>query len=393
MDQNIQNDANNSNVKDPYGLNLTADDMRGLLQLQKTHRITEAQAKEVALQSAQELDKNSNARTERSVSGVSTIYYSNGEKTTNARVTETDPSAFPIYVVNFANDLGFSIVGGDERLGDPVLFEAEKGNYNAEYFDDDETPENEQTSEQKVRHLFKELIPAYIERKIEEENRIREPLLLAAIEKINAKVPDSLKIGISNNQNGREIIRHLFFDGYYYIFVEETTFTIDSSTFHTLYENPLVTHNEIIISLGPLTLTTWGQCIPYNNNLSSGCWGFTCGDPDGRVSAGSMPTCEGMLAAYWERPTTYNWASMKTSPSASNLTTAGQNAVAQLIQVIHSAEGATSSCVQGTNAHLNLNFFRNNNFTVPAAVSYSDALVRASLDNRRPVPNKSYTME
>ena len=367
VNENIQNEASGgSGNNNFYGIDLTADDARGLLQLLQTHRITEEKAKELALQSAQSLYANSNARTNRSIANVSTIYYNNGEKT-NARVAETEPSAFPIYIVNFANDLGFSIVGGDERLGDPVLFEAEKGTYNAEYFNDDKT--NGKTSEQQVRHLFRKLIPAYVERKIEEENKIREPLLRAAVEKINARVPDSLKITLSNNPNGRENTQPIVywqnaFIAYWYT----------------------VTYDEITASRSPLVNLQWGgPCAPYNNNLdpSGPCRGSNC--DNNKLGAGSMAICEGMLAAYWRKPTTYNWSEMLSSPAYA-LSPAGQSEVARLIQDIYNVEGANTTCYAVDDTHLDLTFFANNNFTVPLPVSYSDALVRASLDNNRPVP-------
>lgn len=98
-----------------------------------------------------------------------------------------------------------------------------------------------------------------------------------------------------------------------------------------------------------------------------------------------------MLAAYWERPTTYNWASMKTNQYAHNLSATGQAEVARLMRNVGIAEGMDYQCnVSGAWPYLNF-FIQSNSYNIPrnnngsVFHAYSQSVVRGSLNYGRPI--------
>ena len=194
VDQNIQNGASGGSSND-FGL--TSAEAESLLQLNPDHSITEADAKKVAEELAQRLDEeakksNPNSRTaSRTIAGMQVAYYTTNENP-NARNTGEESETIPLYGFNYADNEGFAIVSGDERLPDAIFY-AEKGNIETIM---EENP---------AFNIIGQRLPIYVANEIKRVNDRRNAILPTAIAKINATRPlmNRLRMEDFINKNSR----------------------------------------------------------------------------------------------------------------------------------------------------------------------------------------------
>jgi hypothetical protein len=71
-------------------------------------------------------------------------------------------------------------------------------------------------------------------------------------------------------------------------------------------EDPGCEEHTVSTQKGPFLSTTWGQGCGYNDLCPTNTSGMRCG----HFPTGCVATAMAQIMRYWQRPTTYNWASM-----------------------------------------------------------------------------------
>jgi len=136
------------------------------------------------------------------------------------------------------------------------------------------------------------------------------------------------------------------------------------------------TYSETTIK-GPLTQTTWGQGVGYNDAVPhTGCSNYS----NGRAPTGCVATAMAQIMRYYQAPSSYAWSGM---PNGS-----GSTAIANLMVDIGNAVDMDWGC-NGSSADTKNDaapaFINDFNYSAASYASYSQITVTNEIDGNHPV--------
>ena len=370
-------------------ISFTEDELLVLTQMRNPdNRICIDEATEIALNALNFFGAETSTRSGqmRSIAGVTAL---RGEPTTRLTTRSADGNDVQIqmpdtvaFVINFADEAGFTIVAADTRITSPVLAFVKDG-----YLDLSEEIDHPGLA------VFFAGMEEYIEWSIIEAEQLRESLL----EEILAKMD---KIGV------RDTIFHDDVNTRF-VFIPDPGNYVEVGRTVMVTETP--TGNWTTVSrVGPLLPVEWGQGFPFNHLVP-----MVCPDRrDGRAPAGCDATAAAMIMAYWRHPAQIdgfqmNWDIMNrftARPDAYDNVmgkyplpafgvalnpnqTLFKNNVARLMERIGVHIGTVYGCGGSTaNSPAVIRFLRSTGYTGGEESGFNLSLVLASLSpHRRPV--------
>ena len=193
-----------------------------------------------------------------------------------------------MYVFNFENNGGYSVVSADIRVDQPILAYSTSG-------------ELEVGGNEMVDENFFELAKFYINEQIEEAEARHDSLLEVVTEKVLSMYEDSLQAEeISSGNKAVTIVQKYLLTNQCYT---KYTYTITAN-------------------VDPLLKTEWSQDMPYNDKVAkrykekNGCSLFDAYN----VPVGCVPVAVAQIMAYWQYPNSiqgydgtinFNWQKIK----------------------------------------------------------------------------------
>ena len=237
----------------------------------KHHTISKKEAEQMAIairnlpcKNEQGLKSAKNA----SIKDVKVISRGNGLKSTIQGVDTL------VYIVNFDNDEGFTIIAADDRVSKPVIAYIQSGRYDEEYIKEN-IPALADLIENSYNHIRYEI--SVFESKKDSLRAVADSILRSGV---FPKIENNLKAYVTGTR---------------YVYIGE-------------YESPI------------LLQTVWDQSTsPYNDSVP------VCPTTGSRVPAGCMATAVAQVMAYWKYPSSiyghsFDWVGMTEVPNAYFLT-------------------------------------------------------------------------
>lgn len=298
-----------------------------IVALYSTHHVmSEEQAKRLAMNAETFFSGKNNVLKSASVDNVIVLkkrIQKNGLKSLEGKSVIPDTTA---YIINFADNNGFVVIGADDRIGDPILAYIENGNYD----------NNQDANQQKII----DGIQQYIENSIVSFELSKDSLMLVAE-------------GYARNNS----------------MVKEDKSSLKSKS-------------SIITYMGdkevqPLCKTKWGQSSPYNAYIARE------KGADYPVGCGSVATAQ--IMAYWQVASPLSWKEILKGPKITDLTETGKQHLQVLLLFV--ADGCKSIYgLDGTSTNMTncAAYLRKSNLKTEIK-DYSISSVKSALDSKYPI--------
>lgn len=292
------------------------------------HTMSEEQAKKLAMRAESFFSGKNNGLKSASINDVIVLKKRNKNQLKSLRELSSVIPDTTAYIINFADNTGFAVIGADDRIGDPILAYIENGNYD----------NSQDVNRQKVI----DGIQQYVENAIVSFERSRDSLMLVA----EAYIRDN---GIANEDFNS---------------LKKSTLT-PTLTF--------VGNKEVL----PLCKTKWGQDSPYNDYIAS--------EKGAKYPVGCGAVATAQIMAYWQVASPLSWSEILRGPRISDLTATGKQHLQILLLFV--ADGCKSKYnLDGTSTTFSdcAAYLRKSNLKT-STTDYSVNTVKTALDNKCPV--------
>ncbi|MCR5568129.1 MAG: C10 family peptidase [Paludibacteraceae bacterium] len=292
------------------------------------HTMSEEQAKKLAMRAESFFSGKNNGLKSASINDVIVLKKRNKNQLKSLRELSSVIPDTTAYIINFAGNNGFAVIGADDRIGDPILAYIENGNYD----------NSQDVNRQKVI----DGIQQYVENAIVSFERSRDSLMLVA----EAYIRDN---GIANEDFNS---------------LKKSTLT-PTLTF--------VGNKEVL----PLCKTKWGQDSPYNDYIAS--------EKGAKYPVGCGAVATAQIMAYWQVASPLSWSEILRGPRISDLTATGKQHLQILLLFV--ADGCKSKYnLDGTSTTFSdcAAYLRKSNLKT-STTDYSVNTVKTALDNKCPV--------